>query len=314
MDQGSPQQSGDSLKESFHPATEEGLAAVAAIRQMLTARGGDLGLSYAERRAGMQAFADSRALPDGVVMRDHRLGGIRTRIVAPAAGGSGDCLFLHGGAFVLGSPETHAGLAARIALAADMRVHAIDYRLAPEHPFPAAIQDCVAAAEALGLEAERFAMIGDSAGGGLALAAACRLRGRATLPYALMLLAPWVDHRLTAASIAASREVDLVLNPEGLARDSAAYRGNVDSADPRVSILLDDLSNLPPTLIQVGEHEMLRDDASALARSLHGAGGDVALQVFGGMIHGFYAFAAPESKLAIGLGADWLSRKNEARW
>jgi acetyl esterase/lipase len=277
---------------------------------MLAERGSDLAFTIEQRRAGMQAFSDSRPLPAGVVYEEQTLGPVRSLTISPEGGANGDILLIHGGAFVLGSPETHRGLGSRIALVTGCRLHLIDYRLAPEHIFPAAIEDCVAAARALAARTSDYSIVGDSAGGGLTVATACRLRDAgAVMPKRLLLVSPWVDHRLTAQSLDQFAEADLILSKEGLSRDSAYYRAGTSPLDPLVSPLLAELGGLPPALVQVGGTELLLDDAHALAEAMAAAGVGVRLEIWEGMIHAWYAFGeiVPEGRQAIEAGASWLT-------
>ena len=201
---------------------------------------------------------------------------------------SGDrtILYLHGGAYTFCSPATHRGLTGRIALASNARILVPAYRLAPENPFPAALEDSLAAWKyllGLGIPAQQLVIAGDSAGGGLALASALSLRdGRKTLPAALVLLSPWVD-------LVASKEF------------AKPYAGDEDPANPLISPLYADLRGLPPTLIQAGGSEFLLRDSQQLNEKMEASKVDVRFSVYKGMNHVFQALApfVPESRKAI---------------
>jgi epsilon-lactone hydrolase len=195
-------------------------------------------------------------------------------------------LYLHGGAYTFCSPATHRGLAGRIALASHTQVLVIAYRLAPEHPFPAALEDSLAAWQYLldqGISPKNLVIAGDSAGGGLTMATALSLRNKkGKLPAALVLLSPWVD-------LVSSKEY------------SKPYTGNNDPANPLISPLYANLHELPPTLIQAGGAEFLLRDSQQLNEKMETAKNDVQFSVYKGMNHVFQAFApfVPESQQAI---------------
>jgi monoterpene epsilon-lactone hydrolase len=185
-------------------------------------------------------------------------------------------LYLHGGAYTFCSPATHRHLAGRIALASQARMLVIAYRLAPEHPFPAALEDALIAWDWLltqGISPQELVIAGDSAGGGLSLATALRLREkRQRQPAALVLLSPWVN-------LAAGKEF------------SKPYVGNADPTHPLISPLFGDFQGLPATLIQAGSEEFLLQDAQQLNERMKAAGVDVHLSVYEGMGHVFQLLA-----------------------
>lgn len=282
------------------PVSAAGREGVARVRALLGQRQ-DPAAPVAARRQSLVAFAEAAGEPEGVTIVEDSIGGVRVdRIAAPDA--RGRLLYIHGGAFVVGSVRTHRSLAAAFAQASGMTVYAVEYRLAPEHPYPAAIDDILAAWRAIGRSAEPAAWLGDSAGAGLALAAivAARDLGLA-LPKALVLLSPWVDLTCAGDSHHAKAADEIMLTTEGLALDADRYRGSLPVADPRVSPLFADLSGLPRTLIQVGDDEILRDDATGLYERMTAAGGMVTLETWEAMVHAWHAFRAmlPEAKEAI---------------
>lgn len=223
-------------------------------------------------------------------------------------------LYFHGGGFRLGSVASHRDLIAQIACAGGCRVLAINYRLAPEHRFPAALDDALAAYDWMrgqGLKPGNIAFAGDSAGGNLVLAAMLALRERGLpLPVAAALMSPWTDLAATGASYVTRADADPIHQRPmilALARNYLDEHG--DPCHPLVSPLYADLRGLPPLLIQAGDRETVRDDSVMLAEKARAAGVDVDLQVWDGMIHVFQMFAEiPEAHQAITSIAGFLSR------
>jgi monoterpene epsilon-lactone hydrolase len=224
-------------------------------------------------------------------------------------------LYFHGGGFRLGSVSSHRELIARIAEASGCRVLAINYRLAPEHRFPAPLEDAVAAYRWLldqGLGAEDVVLAGDSAGGNLVLAAMLSLRQRgARLPAAALLMSPWTDLAATGASYISRADADPIhQRPMVTALAKNYLGGDGDPRDPMASPLYAELAGLPPLLIQVGDRETVLDDSVMFAEKARAAGVDVELQVWDGMIHVFQMFAAelPEACRAIDSIAEFINR------
>lgn len=200
-------------------------------------------------------------------------------------------LWAHGGGFVLGGRKTHGALAGHLAAATGADVYLPEYRLAPEHPVPAAVDDLYAAWQDLiarGYDPARMALGGDSAGGGLAVLTALTLREMGVPgPRALVLISPVTDLALGGHSIQRNRRSDAMLTPEWLATGCAGFAGKLRRTDPKVSPAYAELSGLPPTLIQVTEGELLLDDSLRFADRAWGAGVEVELQRFGGLWHDF---------------------------
>lgn len=213
-------------------------------------------------------------------------------------------LHLHGGGYVLCSPATHRDLLSRIAAATGARVIAIDYRKAPAHPFPAAIDDCERAYRALldeGVAPESLFVAGDSAGGGLAIATMLRTRdARLPLPRAAILLSPWVDLEHTGDSIASNARYDYLL-PEGLSLASSDYLQGADPRHPEASAIHADLRGLPPLLVQTGSAELFYAENLLFVERAREAGVSVTHEIEPGMVHVYAAFAsyAPECEVAI---------------
>jgi epsilon-lactone hydrolase len=214
-------------------------------------------------------------------------------------------LYLHGGGYTIGSVRTHRGLVANLSSAAGVRCLSVDYRLAPEHPHPAAVEDATTAYRwllAQGMAPERLAVAGDSAGGGLTAATLVALRDAGDpLPAAGVLLSPWTDMEGSGASMEARADQDPMVNKPGLLKMAAAYLGGLDPRAPLASPLYADLAGLPPLLVQVGTAETLLDDSTRFAERAKSAGVDVTLEEWDEMIHVFQAFAPllPEAQQAI---------------
>ena len=198
------------------------------------------------------------------------------------AGTRDTILYLHGGAYCVGSPATHRAITSHIARRTAARVFVADYRLAPEHPFPAALDDAVAAYRSLSLDGvspQRIAIIGDSAGGGLALATALRLRELGEpLPAALVLFSPWVDLGDPDRGVEPAGEA--MLSRAWTAECARLYLDGRDSGDPLASPINGDLRGMPPTLVQVGQDELLLTDSRRLHSALAAAGVPVELQEY----------------------------------
>jgi acetyl esterase/lipase len=212
----------------------------------------------------------------------------------PAARDGAAVVYFHGGGYAIGSPRSHRHLAAAIGRAARAAVLLPDYRLAPEHPFPAAVDDAVAAYRWLldrGQAPEHTVFAGDSAGGGLTVAALLALRERGLpLPAAGMCISPWVDLALTGGSYASKAASDPIVTREGVGEMARAYVGSGDPRAPLVSPIYADLAGLPPLLIQVGSEEVLLDDAVVLAERARAAGVEISLEVWPDMIHVWHWF------------------------
>jgi epsilon-lactone hydrolase len=269
-----------------------------------------------ERRRRFEAAARSgiRA-PRGVTAREIRPGGVCSDWLEPVDPAPGRVLlYLHGGAYVICSPATHRGLAGGIAKAGDIPTLVIDYRLAPENPFPAALDDALTTYHWLleqGYPPTHIAIGGDSAGGGLTLATTLALRDRGEpLPAALFLISPWTDLTFSGESIKkrADRDPVLKLNDEGWLVET--YANGNPLTHPYISPLFADLHGLPPTLIHVGTEEILYDDSARLEKKLKSAGVKTEFQAWPGMWHVFQAFApyVPEAQQAVDQTGAFLKR------
>ncbi|OUS13294.1 hypothetical protein A9Q89_03310 [Gammaproteobacteria bacterium 53_120_T64] len=224
---------------------------------------------------------------------------------APGVDSDRVLLYLHGGGYVIGSTATHRGLTASLSKAANCRVLSLDYRLAPEHIYPAAVEDATKAYRWLlkaGIAANKITIAGDSAGGGLTLATLVALRDAGdTLPAAAIPLSPWTDMEGTGESMKTKIDLDPMVEPGGLMGMGQIYMGGGDPKQPTASPLHADFSGLPPLLIQVGDLETLLDDATRVAASAEAAGVDTTLEVWPEMVHVWHLFApmVPEGREAI---------------
>lgn len=218
-------------------------------------------------------------------------------------------LYLHGGGYVSGSSAFYLALAGRLSAAAGCAVLLPDYRLAPEHRFPAGVEDCVRACEWLRTsgpdgpgQAKALFVAGDSAGGGLTLATLLALRDRQRpLPEAGITLSLFADLTLTGESIRSEAERDPIMHPSALPDFVSLYADESDARDPLASPVFGDYTGIPPLLMQVGEHEIIRDDTIRTAARARSAGVDVTLEVWPGMFHVFQSHEPllPEGRQAI---------------
>jgi len=264
------------------------------------------GESIPEARARFEQMYGMFPFPDDVRREPVTANGVPAEwIVAPGAAEDRVIIYFHGGGYCIGSINSHGRLVARLSRAAQARGFAIDYRLAPEHPFPAAVEDATTAylwLLANGVSPDRIVIAGDSAGGGLTVATLVTLRYTGTpLPAAGVCLSPWVDLEGIGPSMIMKAAEDPLLQPEALATMASAYLGGADRGAPLAAPLYADLRGLPPLLIQVGAAEILLDDATRLTERARVAGVKVTLEVWPEMIHVWHVFAAmlPEGEQAI---------------
>ncbi|EJM53189.1 flavin-containing monooxygenase [Pseudomonas sp. GM48] len=232
----------------------------------------------------------SRLMPGttGVIRYSQRVNGVPVQVVAPKQGESGSViLYLHGGAFCLGSPDTHWSITSRLAKASRMSVWAANYRLAPEHPCPAALQDALACYEALrsqGYATNRIFLAGDSAGAALVLALALKLRDRyERFAAGLLLMSPVTDEHLTGASMTSRLKEDPMIRRDWLEQGLGWYTSDEATSSP----LRMDLQGLPPMLVQVGDHELLLSDSIRLAEQALNSGVNCRLEVYAARWHVF---------------------------
>jgi epsilon-lactone hydrolase len=272
-----------------------------------------------ERRAAWEAAAEVTPLPAGSEWVRVAVPGPAGTIAAEwvrcgAVDSSAAVLLLHGGGYVSGNLVTHRELAARLSSYVNAPVFVVDYRRAPEHAFPAAIDDCVAAYQFLlnsGIDPVRIAVIGDSAGGGLS--AALLLRQRAAggpQPRAAVLLSPWLDLLIESPSGVNKAEADPMIVRDNLLVCAEQYMAGADPRQPLASPLLAELSGLPPLYVNVGDQEVLLDDSLLFAQKAREAGNDVTLTVGRGLWHVYPAWAGrvPEADAELRSVAQFIKK------
>ena len=265
-------------------STEQRETLDAILRQSASPAGSDV----SEQRRLLRELLSAQPLPPGVTVTAAALGGVPTaEITVDGTEPRHVVLYFHGGVYVLGTASQSAGLAAQIGRRTQAKVVSVDYRLAPEHPYPAAVDDALAAYQALlegGTAPSGIAFAGESAGGGLAVATLVNARDHGLpLPAAAFLMSPYADLTLAGASLEAKRDADPLLSPEALRARVPDYTAGQDPALGLISPIFADLSGLPPLLIQAGTHEVLLDDAVRLARQAAAADVEVTLDVTPGV-------------------------------
>ncbi|AKR56471.1 hypothetical protein XM25_11830 [Devosia sp. H5989] len=282
------------------------------IARLFAERNGE-DVPLATARRNWEADAAKLELPEGAQFRPAIAGGVPAEWVEmPDANPRRVFLFLHGGGYNAGSPKTHRKLAAYLARATGMKVLLPDYRLAPEHPFPAAVKDALLAFGWLlseGFKPSDIVVGGDSAGGGLALSMLLALReAGAEMPRAAVLLAPWTDLTVSSPSYERLRENDPIINPERLRRAGEWYAGRRDPRDPMASPMFADLAGLPPMLIHAGGGEVMVDDSTLFAERAQAAGCKVTLKVWPELWHVFHHAVpdVPEANDAIAEIGDFV--------
>jgi epsilon-lactone hydrolase len=266
---------------------------IEAIRKALEANPRPAELS--ERRSRLDALGGQYLLPADVRVEAVDANGVRAEWTgAPEADPEKVLMYLHGGGYSAGSLKSHRHMVAQAGRETRSRTIAIDYRLAPEHPFPAAVEDVVAGYRFLlsrGFSANCIAVAGDSAGGGLAVALLVSLRDIGLpLPACAWCSSPWVDLEGTGGSMTAKAAIDPMVQQPYLGELAAAYLGGADPRSPLAAPLYADLRGLPPILIQVGSAETLLDDAVRLAGAAGAADVRVRLDIWPGMIHVWQLF------------------------
>jgi monoterpene epsilon-lactone hydrolase len=268
------------------------------------------------RRRDWEAEARLDVLPKGSRFSPADAGGVKSEWMdMPLIDKGRVFLLLHGGGYNAGSPRTHRKMAAFLSRAAHARVLTPDYRLAPEHVFPAAVKDALKAYGWLlenGHTEQQIVVGGDSAGGGLTLALLFALRDRGRpLPALGVPISPWTDLTLSGDSMDSMADRDPMVKRPGLQRMADWYVGGADPKDPLVSPLFGDPTGLPPLLIHVGEVETLRDDAVRFAQRATEAGVEVTLEVWPEMIHVWHVFGpdVPESEAAVARIAEFIAAR-----
>lgn len=289
---------------------------LAALIHLLTARPRPENATVADRRQGFDLLAAKLPVAPDIACEKVDAAGVPAEwVVAPGALANRVLLYLHGGGYVIGSINTHRDLAGRLSRAAAARVLVIDYRLAPEHPYPAAVEDATAAYRWLlrnGATPARTVIAGDSAGGGLTVATLVALRDAGEpLPAAGICLSPWVDLEGLGASMTTRAGADPMVQKPGLLEFAGLYLGGAAPRTPLAAPLYADLQGLPPLLIHVGTAETLLDDATRLAERAKTAGVNVTLEVWEDMIHIWHIFASllPEGQQAVERVGEYVQQR-----
>ena len=293
-------------------ASEQLQAVVAALRAQ------PYEPDLAVRRTNMEALAATAPMPTGVAVAPVDAGGVSCEWVEmPGADPTRVVLYFHGGGYTTGSLNTHRRFVALLSERTGARVLNVDYRLAPEHPFPAAVDDALDAYRWLisddggCVDAAHVVLAGDSAGGGLAAAALIALRDQPDPnPAGGALISPWTDLALSGASMDSRAALDPMCSRETLSVHAQHYLGATDANAPLASPVYADLAGLPPLLIHVGDHETLLDDATRLAERAQAAGVDVTIEAVPEMIHVWHIFTGlvPESEPALDDLATWIKK------
>lgn len=267
-----------------------------SLIQMLRTGGPDLAAPIPQARQNFEDMFAAMPIPDDVTFESTTVGGISGRSsMTPGASKDRVLLYLHGGGYSLGNSLAYRPLYGALARAAGARGLAIDYRLAPENPFPAAVDDALAAYRGLldqGIKPGSIAIAGDSAGGGLTVATLVAARDAGLpMPAAAIAISPFSDLACTGASMTTKASEDPSLNKDGLLAMGATYLNGASPTSPLASPYYANLSGLPPLLIQVGSLEVLLNDATGLAARAGEAGVAVQLEVWPGMPHVWHGFA-----------------------
>jgi monoterpene epsilon-lactone hydrolase len=257
----------------------------------------DLGADVPTLRAVFNEVMARVPAADDLVQNPTTIGGVgAVEVEIEGTDAANVILYFHGGVYVIGSAATSVALVGDLARRTGARAVTLDYRLAPEHPYPSAVEDAQAAYEGLlgqGLDPRQIALAGESAGGGLAVATLLALRDAGTpLPSCAFLMSPYADLTLSGDTILGKQAVDPILTPDGVRLRVPDYVAGADASDPHISPVFGDLSGLPPLLIQVGSHEILLSDALRLAARAAIADVAITLEVTPGVPHVFQGFAA----------------------
>lgn len=294
----------------MHAISPADQAAVDALRRAVAPMKGQINSPAA--RAPFEEIMRHSPAAAGVVNEAATVGGVAgwwcrpTENRAPTSA----VLFLHGGAYVLGSANAHLNFVSQLVARVGLDFFVPDYRLAPEHPFPAAVEDALAAYRGLAARGrQRLAVVGDSAGGGLALITAALTRPEAaSAPCAALVFSPWTDLALASASMQTRAAADPIFTKEALAAFAGYYLQGHDAHDPQASPVYGELAGLPPVQVHVGDAEVLLDDSIRYANRARAAGGAAELHVWEGLPHVFASSVDTyeAARQALALGSDFL--------
>jgi monoterpene epsilon-lactone hydrolase len=274
------------------------------------------GPDIVKARAATAKPAMPARVPPGWRIRPSTAPGLKGEWIEPDGGTmpGRTLLYLHGGGYFFCSPETHRSITIALAIQAEARVFAPDYRLAPEHPYPAAIEDAVAAYRMLlaeGIPAGRIVIGGDSAGGGLALATLLSLRAAGeALPAGAILFSPWTDLAGTGETLVSNDNSDVMFHGNGIKAGAAIYLGGTPATDPLASPLYADLAGLPPLFLQASGSEVLLSDSTRLVEKARAAGVAIESEIWPKLPHVWQIFSPflPEAKAALAKAAVFLRR------
>ena len=293
--------------ETLHPVTDDGIEAERAVLAALAAH--FVGTAATPREA-YDAMTATTPIAEGVAAREIRNGTRGWWVTPPGAPRDRAILFIHGGAYLLGSAQAYRGFASQVASRAGVAAFVLDYPLAPEHRFPAAYDATVAARRWLGTQGiTQLALVGDSAGGGLALAALNTPEAPPRVA-SVVALSPWVDLALEGQSMSDPETRDPIFKPPMLASAASTYLAGADPRDGRASPLYAIPERLPPIAIQVGSDELLLDDARRYAAKAAAGGGMVQLDIYEGLHHVFQRATAqlPAARKALDQAAAFVTR------
>jgi epsilon-lactone hydrolase len=279
-----------------------------AVLAFLKSNDAPADMSLADQRARMDSLAAFFPVAEGTEVEPATVGGVKGEFVAARrARRDAVVLYLHGGGYVVGSPASHRHLLGAVSDMGGLLAFAPDYRLAPEHVFPAAVDDAVAAYKGLldsGIAADKIAIMGDSAGGGLTIATLVAARDKGLpMPACAVAISPWADLSQSGDGYTTRAARDPMITKAGLDAMAASYLGGADAKTPLASPIFADLKGLPPLLIQVGTEEALHSDTAALTKRAEAAGVDVSTESWGGMVHVWHIFHP-----ILGEGRDAIAR------
>jgi acetyl esterase/lipase len=288
--------------------------------EMLRSRGSRAEITIEQARAGLEALSEVIKPAADVTCEPVDVDGVPGEWIAAAnADPERTVYYLHGGGYTIGSIKSHREFVSRISRAAAARALLIEYRLAPEDPFPAAVDDALTGYRwllASGVDPARTVIAGDSAGGGLTVATLVALRDAGEpLPAAAVCISPWLDMEGKGESLKTRADRDPWIQPDLIALGAEMYLAGADPRNPLANALHADLSGLPPLLIQVGDAEVLLDDSTRLAARAKAAGVDATLEVWDEMVHVFQAFAfmLPEAQRAIDRIGEFVQARTAVR-
>ncbi|ABS62493.1 Alpha/beta hydrolase fold-3 domain protein [Parvibaculum lavamentivorans DS-1] len=301
-------------------SNKRGGMSIERLKELVRERSKRAELALDERRKIMDGNAEMFPVPEGVAIERADLGGLGAEWAIPAGAEEGPVvLYFHGGGYLVGSSVSHRHVTSRLAAASKGRVLSVDYALAPEHPFPAAVNDGLKAYRWLldkGHAPERISIGGDSAGGGLTVATLLAAREAGLpMPASAVLISPWTDLTCATESYNSCADLDPMIQGAGIRETAAAYLNGADPRDPLASPNFADLTGLPPMLIHVGTDEVLLDDSRDLAKRAKAAGVEAELEVWEGMIHVWHAFyqMLPEGEQALDRLGAYLSGRWKAK-